>query len=71
MTLKPDCLYTALLYAYNSQNENISVCIGDMPVLTHRELIAKRLKIKECQEMFTRTIDKWEMQGSDQVPQGA
>jgi hypothetical protein len=64
--LKPDSLFTSLLYAYN-QNTPAQIVIGDMPMLAHREMMCRRLKIKDCQDMFTRTIDKWEMQGTDNL----
>ena len=36
-------------------------------MLAQREMMCRKLKIKDCQDMFTRTIEKWEMQGSDNL----
>jgi pheromone shutdown protein TraB len=36
--------------------------MGDMPKMLHRELVGRRLGIKDCQEMFKKTLQIWEDQ---------
>ena len=45
--LKPDSLFTSMLQVYN-QNANAQIVIGDMPMLAQREMMCRRLKVKDC-----------------------
>jgi len=44
--IRPDSILTPLLYAYNNNlNEQVQVCIGDIPMLVHRECLANSFKV--------------------------
>ncbi len=42
-----------------------------MPTLIHREQIGRRLKVTQAQEMFRRTVSRWEQQGDPNLPANA
>jgi hypothetical protein len=68
MEMKADAYFTALLYAYNrgasttKGQQGVQVVVGDMPQLIHREMVGRKLKVAQMQEMFKRTCDIWEAQ---------
>ena len=74
LEMKADAYFTALLYAYNRGTSTTKggqlgaqVVIGDMPTLIYREMVGRKLQIKQMQEMFKRTCDIWEAQKSDNL----
>lgn len=72
LDLKADAYLTSCLYAYNRSSDKanvVQVVVGDMPTLLHREIVGRRLKLTQAQEMFKRTCELWEDQGNDQKNQ--
>jgi hypothetical protein len=58
--IRPDSILTPLLYAFNNNlNEQVQVCVGDIPMLVHRERLANSFKVEQLKAIFTEVIEEW------------
>ncbi len=58
--IRPDSILSPLLYAYNfSLNQDVQVCIGDIPMVVHRERLANSVKIEQLKSIFKEALTEW------------
>lgn len=58
--VRPDAILTPLLWAYNSNlNQQVQVCIGDLPNLARLERVANSMQVTQLQQVFAEAIEEW------------
>ena len=60
INLQVDCLLNPILYSYNNPEKKINTVVNDIPILIHRDYVARQASLKDLRDLFDNYVESLE-----------